>query len=74
MGLFGKITAFSAGSIERITCKTCDDTYRSNIDKRFPYAICGGCLEREQKMARNNGDKQLENQIQQEFSRRSNLL
>lgn len=74
MGIFGKILAFSAGQPESIVCKTCGDTYRANIDKRFPYAVCGSCLEREQNRAASNGDNETYSNIQWEFERRKNLF
>lgn len=74
MGIFGKIQAFSAGKPEKIVCKTCGNIYRSNIDRRFPYAICGSCLEREQYRAENNGDNETYSIIRWEFQRRSNLF
>ncbi len=73
MGLFGKIMAFSAGQPESIVCKTCGDTYRGNIDKRFAYAVCGSCLEREQNHAADRGDNKMYSMIQWEFERRRNL-
>jgi len=73
MGIFGKIMAFSAGEPESIVCKTCGDTYRANIDKRFPYAICGSCLENEQNRAASSGDNETYSIIQWEFERRKNL-
>lgn len=72
MGIFGKVLAYSAGQPESIVCKTCGDTYRANIDKKFPYAVCGSCLEREQNSAARSGDNEMYSLIQWEFERRKN--
>lgn len=73
MGLLGRVIAFSSGEIKAIQCLTCGDTYRSNISKEFPYAICGTCLENAQDNAQRNQDKQLFFEIDREFSRRCDL-
>ena len=73
MGLLGRVIAFSSGEIKAIECKTCGETYRSNISKEFPYAICGTCLENAQENAQRNQDKQLFFEIDREFSRRCDL-
>lgn len=73
MGFFGKLAAFSAGPLQAITCKTCGTNYRGNIDKRFPYAICGSCLESAQEDAERNGDQNMYSTITAEFNRREDL-
>ncbi|ACF46007.1 hypothetical protein Paes_0965 [Prosthecochloris aestuarii DSM 271] len=55
MGLFSKLG--DNGVAQSIECKTCGSTYRGNVDRVFPYAICGGCLEGEGNNAKRNGDK-----------------
>jgi len=73
MGLLGRVIAFSSGEIKAIECLTCGETYRSNISKEFPYAICGTCLESAQDTAQRNQDKQIFFEIDREFSRRCDL-
>jgi len=71
MGLFGKIANLGRnGPEETIVCKTCGDTYRFNIDRNFPYAICGDCLESAGENAKRNGDNSTYQQVQLEFRRR----
>lgn len=73
MGIFGRILAHSAGAMESIDCKTCGTTYRCNIDRNFPYAVCGSCLEDAQADAQRNGNSKLYYEIEAEFERRRNL-
>ncbi len=71
MGFFSKIADLGRnGAEERIECQTCGCTYRGNIDRDFPYAICGGCLEREGEKAKRHGNNQAYQEIQYEFRRR----
>lgn len=74
MGLWGTIFAHSAGSLEQITCKTCGDVYRGNIDKRFPYAACGKCLENAKYEANRSGNDEMYSLICWELRRRANLI
>lgn len=66
MGLFSN--AF--GKHERLECSRCGDTYRFNISREFPYAICGYCLEKLGERAKYAGDNELYQSIQREFRRR----
>lgn len=51
MGFFSKLGDLGRnGAPERIECLTCGDHYRGNIDRNFPYAICGRCLEQREIM------------------------
>ena len=61
---------FSNLGKERITCAECGDTYKGKIDNRFPYAICGHCLEKAGEKAKRNGENSLYQDIQSEFRRR----
>lgn len=71
MGFFSKLGDMGRNGAERsIECQTCGSNYRFNIDRNFPYAICGGCLEREGNNAKNNGNNSTYQQIQREFRRR----
>lgn len=71
MGFFSKLGDLGRnGAEESIECKTCGGRYRGNIDRNFPYAICGTCLEREGNNAKANGDNSTYQQIQYEFRRR----
>jgi len=71
MGLFSKLGDMGRNGADRgIDCQTCGSTYSGNVDRGFPYAICGGCLEREGNKAKNNNDNPTYQQIQMEFSRR----
>ncbi len=72
MGFWDKVIANSSGSPESIICKTCGTTYRGTIDKRFPYATCGSCLEKADYNAKKDGDNEMSNMIQWEFKRRAN--
>ena len=69
MGLFGKILAHSAGEQRTITCKTCGRDYHGNIDRRFPYAVCGQCLSE----ALENTSGQERAEVAWECKRRENL-
>jgi len=73
MGLWGKLVAYSAGSVEDITCRTCGSEYRGNTDRRFPYAICGRCLGRERDRAAERGDRETYAAAETELQRRRNL-
>ena len=71
MGLFNKLGDMGRnGQKESMECKTCGDRYKSNVDRTFPYAICGGCLEREGDKAKRNSDNSTYQQVQREFRRR----
>ena len=71
MGFFSKLGDLGRnGPEESIECKTCGGRYRGNIDRNFPYAICGTCLEREGNNAKSNRDNSTYQQIQYEFRRR----
>lgn len=71
MGFFSKLGDMGRnGPDTSIECKTCGSRYRGNIDRDFPYAICGGCLERAGNDAKNSGDNSTYQQIQMEFRRR----
>lgn len=71
MGLFSKIADLGRnGAEENIECLNCSDTYRGNIDRNFPYAICGRCLEKEAKRAKGNGDNSNYQQAINELERR----
>jgi hypothetical protein len=69
MGFFGKILAHSAGEQRSISCQSCSNTYHGNIDKRFPYAICGICIENAMK----NASGQQYSELAWEAKRRENL-
>ncbi len=71
MGFFSKIMDQSRnGQDRRIECLTCGDYYRGNIDRAFPYAICGSCLERGMKQAQRDGDTHRYQQARWELDRR----
>lgn len=67
MGFFDMCKNGAATTIE---CQTCGSTYSFTIDRSFPYAICGTCLERQGNIAKNQGDNDTYQQIQREFRRR----
>ncbi len=71
MGLFSKIADLGRNGKETtIECKTCGSDYWGNIDRDFPYAICGKCLEEHGEKAKRLGDNYVYQQVQYEFRRR----
>lgn len=73
MGFLSKLGDLGRnGAEESIECQTCGSNYRANIDRNFPYAICGRCLEKEGERAKENGDNTTYQQVQREFNRRGN--
>lgn len=71
MGWLSKLGDMGRNGADRtIQCQTCGSTYSGNVDRQFPYAICGQCLEKEGNKARNSRDNPTYQQIQIEFRRR----
>jgi hypothetical protein len=71
MGFFGKILDQGRNGADRdIQCQTCGSTYSGNIDRGFPYAICGWCLEKVGVYAKEIRYNALYQQIQLEVRRR----
>lgn len=58
------------GADRDIRCELCGSVYSGNLDRSFPYEICGICLEREGDKAKRNGDNGRYQQVQIEFRRR----
>jgi len=72
MGLFSSLGNGRNGPKQTIQCKTCGGSYGGTIDRAFPYAICGSCLDREAYYAKENCDNSAYKKIQLELRRRAN--
>ena len=71
MGILSKLGDLGRnGNPTRQECANCGTTYSGTIDRGFPYAICGGCLEREGTNAKRTGDNSSYQAAQKEFRRR----